>query len=139
MKKGNWSVVGGMSNLGEDCVTVAGILNEDSTQVAFAAYSGLKILNITGVDDMVEQGLSMQELQAVNHVVGDFWDVTFKAIVNGEEVLVVVNECDNVTLIDAASMTEVNNQEVEVDYSEEFDASMYDELDSNMLYLFDYL
>lgn len=139
MKKGNWSVVGGMSNLGEDCVTVAGILNEDSTQVAFAAYSGLKILNITGIDDMVEQGLSMQELQAVNHVVGDFWDVTFKAIVNGEEVLVVVNECDSVTLIDAASMTEVNNQEVEIDYSEEFDASMYDELDSNMLYLFDYL
>lgn len=139
MKKGNWSVVGGMSNLGEDCVTVAGILNEDSTQVAFAAYSGLKILNITGIDDMVEQGLSMQELQAVNHVVGDFWDVTFKAIVNDEEVLVVVNECDSVTLIDAASMTEVNNQEVEIDYSEEFDASMYDELDSNMLYLFDYL
>lgn len=139
MKRGNWSVVGGMSNLGEDSTLVAGIINEDSTQVSFAAYSGLKILNLIGIDDMVEQELSMQELQAVNHIAGDYWDVTFKAIINGEEYLVVINECDNITLINSATMAEVNNHGVEVDYSEEFDATMYDELDSNLLYLFDYL
>ena len=140
MEKERWTVVCGTSKLGEDnSDTVGGILHEELCQVAYPAYAGLKVLTLTGIKDIAEGSLDRSDLFAIEEVVGDFWDVAFRADTKDKTVLVVVNECDGVTLIDLFTGKEIPNSTVEVDCSEEFDASEYGDLEEDLLYLYDYL
>lgn len=140
MEKENWAVICGTSNLGEDnSDTVCAIMHEELCQVSYPAYAGLKILTLTGITDIAEGNIDRQDLEAVSNAVGDFWDVVFRAETKDKVVLVVVNECEGVTLIDLFTGEEIENKTVEVDCAEEYDATMYGEVDEDLLYLYDYL
>ena len=140
MLKNKWETVCGISNLGEDDCSVAIRLNDDgTTQIAFAAFSGLKVIELTNVSDGVTGTFSDNDVAMVEHWVDDYYDVAFKAIVDDREAIIVIDECDKVTLIDTSNSKAFwSGNPVYVTDVSEYSCHEYDELSDELLAIFMY-
>ena len=75
----------------------------------------------------------------VEHWVDDYYDVAFKAIVDDREAIVVIDECDKVTLIGTSNSTAFwSGNPVYVTDVSEYSCHEYDELSDELLAIFMY-
>ena len=126
MLTNEWKNVEGFSNTGEDYENIAARRMGDVVQVAYMAFAGLKVVELKGVEDIVKPDYS-NVLDFVNEY-GDDWEIGIY-VKNGDEVLVVTVDCcseanDGKNIISCVS-------------SEEYDATMLEELDEELLELYD--
>lgn len=146
MKTNKWEVARGASNLGEDDLKVAVLKVEgdnDIIKVAYCAYSGLKIMEIIGLSNIVIDPLSTEEFAEnfMQYVPENDWEVGFIAEVenyNGN-VIVTIDDCEGMEFysISKELVSDIST-DIEVVSSEEYMADQYDELDIGLLKIFGY-
>lgn len=147
MKINKWEVAQGASNLGEDDIKVAVLKVEGDTdliKVAYCAYSGLKIMEIAGLSNIVIDPTGTGEFAEnfIQSVPGNDWEVGFIAEVedNNGNVIVTIDDCEGIDLYstskDLAFGVPAN---IEVISSEEYMVDQYDELDIDLLKIFSYI
>lgn len=152
MKSNRWEVAKGASNLGEDDIRVAVFKcdeNEGSKsllKIAYCAYSGLKIIELYGVNDVVidETGVGPDSTYDTECMLGTTdWEVAFLAKMTGVDnnVLVSINDCENVTIhvLGNGTCEEEYSHNIFVSSVEEYMADEYDNLDIELLKIFSYI
>lgn len=150
MKNNKWEVAQGASNLGEDDVKVAVYKVESTgadngiTKVAYCAYSGLKILEIKGVSEvLIDDVYNGEDAEKFEDIVEEKdWEVGFVAKLNGDtdDYIVTIDDCENFVIQAVDKSFAVSKPvELKVLSSEEYMADEYDELDIELLKIFCYL
>ena len=132
-----WKQVEGFSNMGDDDERVMAKQDGDMTSVAYSAYGGLKIVELSGVEDFGKFENTEVDFSLVISECGDDWEVAIPAICGGVNVIVVVDDNNNVSVIPMDESEDVVSIETpEVQASDEYDADECVDLDEDLLRLF---
>lgn len=136
MKKNEWLVIGGTTNLGEDDTTVAGKITDDMVTICYTAYCGVKSIELYGIQDLDETPLTPTEMDYIATSVGDNWEVAFKATIVDRHVIVTINDCEGISIIpDEGDWT---GMPITIGDVAEWDVYSYEDFDEEALAIFDY-
>lgn len=126
MLTNEWKNVEGFSNMGEDYENIAARKIGDVVQMAYMACAGLKVVELTGIKE-IEAPKTLSLLDFVNEY-GDDWEIGIYVKEDGEYHTVVLDSCGEV-----GSALE----SVQCVSTEEYDVDNMDELEVELLKLYD--
>lgn len=129
MKCNKWIKVEGYSNMGEDYEYLVAKLDGTTLSVAYMAFGGVKIVELSNVTDVLEINLA-----SIAEVVAEFlddWEIAIPIESNGNKITVIVDSISEVTTYGGEECP------VTVLSAEEYDSDTLDELDADLLKAFD--
>lgn len=128
-----WKKVEGFSNMGEDYESLVARKADGVIEVAYAAFGGLKVIELKGVTDVVES--TELTVEDIMNAVGDDWEIAIPMFEGDVANLYVVDSCSNVYTVEEYSQNKETN--VECVSSEEYDVDSLSELEYELLKEFD--
>ena len=123
-----WKNVEGFSNMGEGDDNIFARRVDNTVELAYMAFSGIKIVEMKNIEDInpcSESGFNLNDVQCFK---GDDWEVAIATKVGEGVGLLTVGNCDEVSTQDLR----VGN-EPEIIASYEYDIDSYDEVDEDLL------
>lgn len=94
-----WMITDGLVNTGESGETVAARLLNKNVLVAYMAYGGVKVIELCGVVDFCEGPDTNVSQEEISDTVGDDFEVALPVVVEGHNVVLVVDSMDTLTVI----------------------------------------
>lgn len=132
-----WKQVEGFSNMGDDDERVMAKQDGETTSVAYSAYGGLKVVELTGIEDFGKFENTEVDFSLVISECGDDWEVAIPAVCDGVSIIVVIDDNSNVSVIPMNESDDVVSVAVpDVETSEEYDSDECADLDEDLLRLF---
>ena len=120
-----WTIVEGFSNMGEADENIAARRTGDVVQVAYMAFSGIKVVELSGVED-IDLPVGASYLYFAN-TFGDDWEIGIYVKKGDEYVAVAIDSNSDVVSVDSS---------IECESSEEYDCDSVSELDEELLELY---
>lgn len=99
MASEKWSISEGFSNMGEDNESVVARLYENNLWIGYQAYGGVKVVELDGIVDTCKLEETGKTLQDVADEVGDDYEVALPVIVDGKNVIIVLDNNDYITIV----------------------------------------
>lgn len=127
MLKENWSLSGGVTNTGENDDSVFAKKVGNSVHVAYMAYSGIKVVELGNIEDVIDDVANSDFTNIVMNCVGDDWEAVIPCVVDGARVCVIIDSNSSIKTIgmDAGDVIKVVPI---VAGSMEYDVDDYEEL-----------
>jgi hypothetical protein len=98
-----WKQVNGFSNMGESDENIFAKKKGDNVLIAYMAYGGLKIFELAGVDDVGDFSEVETDFSAVISSCGDDWEVALPVMVGALNLIIAVDDCGGVDIIEVFS------------------------------------
>lgn len=142
MLNNEWKMVKGTATASDECSGVAAKKNADGTvSIAYEAYGGLKVLNLSKVSDIADTEVSSENfdaaVSAVQNASGDDWEAMIMILSDGVAYPAYIDDCNVVTVLPNGD--NALSEEPEVDEGFEYEAEEFDTVDEELLRLFDFM
>ena len=136
MLDNKWKQVEGFSNMGDDDENIFAKQVDGVTSIAFAAYGGLKIIEVTNIDDFGKFENTGVDFSVVISECGDDWEIAVPVIIGGIPVIIASDDNSTVTVIPMEENEVITVLTPDIVSSEEYDADECDDLEEDLLRLF---
>lgn len=136
MLDNKWKQVEGFSNMGDDDENIFAKQVDGVTSIAFAAYGGLKIIEVTNIDDFGKFENTGVDFSVVISECGDDWEIAVPVIIGGTPVIIASDDNSMVTVIPMEENEVITVSTPDIVSSEEYDADECDDLEEDLLRLF---
>lgn len=136
MLDNKWKQVEGFSNMGDDDESIFAKKVDGVTSIAFAAYGGLKIIEVTNIDDFGKFENTGVDFSVVISECGDDWEIAVPVIIGGVPVIIASDDNSMITVIPMEENEVITVATPDVVSSEEYDADECDDLEEDLLRLF---
>lgn len=94
-----WMITDGVSNTGESSETVAARVYNKNVMVAYMAYGGIKIIELSGVSDFCgKENVNVTDAE-ISEQVGDDYEVLLPVVIEGSNVVLIVDSMDSLTVV----------------------------------------
>jgi hypothetical protein len=134
MLRNEWTQVVGFANMGEDDESIFAKASGDFVQVAFTAYGGLKVIEISGIEDFSNFMNTEKDFSTIISECGDDWEVALPVVCAGQKIILVVDDLGDITAIPLCDGDNVPvSLPAEVTNMGEYDADEMEELDEDLL------
>jgi hypothetical protein len=135
MLNNEWKQVAGFTNMGDDEENIFAKKVDDVVSVAYSAYGGLKVVELTGVDEEGTFANMEADYSTVISECGDDWEIAIPVVCGGETTIVVIDDTSDTAVIPFGEGVE-NVPSPVVASAEEYDADECQELDEDLLRAF---
>lgn len=136
MLENKWKQVEGFSNMGDDDESIFAKKVDDVTSIAFSAYGGLKVIEVTGIDDFGKFENTSADFSVVISECGDDWEIAVPVIIDGTPVILATDDNSTATVIPMEENEVISVATPDIVSAEEYDADECDDLEEDLLRLF---
>lgn len=136
MLENKWKQVEGFSNMGDDDESIFAKKVADVTSIAFSAYGGLKIIEVTGIEDFGKFENTSADFSVVISECGDDWEIAVPVIIDGTPVILATDDNSTATVIPMEENEVISVATPDIVSAEEYDADECDDLEEDLLRLF---
>lgn len=136
MLENKWKQVEGFSNMGDDDESIFAKKVDDVTSIAFSAYGGLKVIEVTGIEDFGKFENTSADFSVVISECGDDWEIAVPVIIDGTQVILATDDNSTATVIPMEENEVISVATPDIVSAEEYDADECDDLEEDLLRLF---
>jgi hypothetical protein len=136
MLNNDWNQIEGFTNMGEDVDDIFAKKVGDTVCVAYYAFGGLKVLELSGVDDAGTFNNTEADFSTVISECGDDWEIAIPVVCGANSVIVVVDDMGDTTAVPFGTGEVVDVKVPIVEASSEYDVDELGELDDELLAAF---
>lgn len=136
MLENKWKQVEGFSNMGDDDESIFAKKVDDVTSIAFSAYGGLKVIEVTGIEDFGKFENTSADFSVVISECGDDWEIAVPVIIDGTPVILATDDNSTATVIPMEENEVISVATPDIVSAEEYDADECDDLEEDLLRLF---
>lgn len=135
MLNNEWKQVAGFTNMGDDEEEIFAKKVDNVVSVAYSAYGGLKVVELTGIDEEGTFTNMEADYSTVISECGDDWEIAIPVVCGGKTIIVVVDDTSDASVIPFGEGVE-DIPTPSVESSEEYDADECQDLDEGLLRAF---